>query len=107
MEDPEGTGFGLVGVAPEATILMYRVFGCAGYTTDEIILRAMERASNEGADIISMSLGEPWMYQYSSPYNAMTSGLTAMGVAVITANGNDGTTGLQSTSTPGLSPDVV
>lgn len=29
-EDPSEIGFGLVGVAPDATIFMYRIFSCAG-----------------------------------------------------------------------------
>ncbi len=29
MQDPAGMGFGLTGVAPEASLYMYKVFGCS------------------------------------------------------------------------------
>jgi subtilisin family serine protease len=36
MEDPEGLGFGLLGVAPDAVLGMYRVFGCAGSAYSDV-----------------------------------------------------------------------
>src|SRR6476619_2604496 len=47
----------VVGVAPEVPFFAYRVFGCEGSTTEDIILAAMERAWRDGADVINMSLG--------------------------------------------------
>jgi subtilisin family serine protease len=107
MQDPEGTGFGLVGVAPEAEIYMYRVFSCGSSAPEDLLIRAMEKAGEEGVDVISMSLGEPWLYEHSSPFTATSSGLAAMGIATVVANGNDGASGLHQTSAPALSPDVV
>ncbi|KAF9408759.1 hypothetical protein BGZ94_002205, partial [Podila epigama] len=39
-----------VGVAPEVTFGAYRVFGCYGTSSDDVILAAMELAFNEGMD---------------------------------------------------------
>lgn len=40
-----------IGVAPEVTFGAYRVFGCYGTSTDDVILAAMELAFNEGMDV--------------------------------------------------------
>ena len=90
MQDPNGSGFGLVGVAPEASIFMYRVFSCPGLSTTEIILRAMELAATDGADIVSLSLGQTEPFQESEPYSITALKLASLGVAVIAAAGNDG-----------------
>ena len=50
MQDEPGTGFGLMGVAPEAELGMYRIFGCTGGSSDELIMDAMMRAAEDGAD---------------------------------------------------------
>jgi len=91
MQDPKGSGFGLVGVAPDATIFMYRVFSCPGVSTTEIIIRAMELAATDGANVVSMSLGQTEPFQESDPYSITTDKLASLGIAVIAAAGNDGT----------------
>lgn len=48
------------GVAPQVTLHAYRVFGCVGPTTTDVILAAMERAYQDGADVLNMSLGAPF-----------------------------------------------
>jgi subtilisin family serine protease len=50
--------YNVTGVAPEASIYVYRVFSCNQYTTNDIVFQAMQRAYNDGADIINLSLGE-------------------------------------------------
>jgi len=72
MEDPEDSGFGLVGVAPEASIYMYRIFNCIGYTTTDIILKGLAKAAEDGVDIISMSLGLPAFLSSHDPYAIAT-----------------------------------
>lgn len=49
-------GFDAPGVAPGATILPYRVFGCSGSTYTDIELAAMLKAEEDGADIINFSI---------------------------------------------------
>ena len=69
MEDPEDMGFGLIGVAPEAEIYMYRVFGCTNSATTDDILAAMEQAHTDGVDLINLSLGsvEYWQWAGKQP----------------------------------------
>lgn len=37
---------------------MYRVFGCKGSTGNDIIIKALLKAYDDGCDIISLSLGK-------------------------------------------------
>lgn len=107
MEDPEYMGFGLVGVAPEAEIYMYRVFGCTDSATTDDILAAMEQAHTDGVDLISLSLGSVEYWQWADPFAAMSTALVAEGIAVIAAAGNDGENGLFTPSSPGIGTDVI
>jgi subtilisin family serine protease len=50
-------GGGIVGVAPQVQLGAYRVFGCAGSTTSDIIIAALERALADGMQVINQSLG--------------------------------------------------
>ena len=52
-----GANGGVKGVAPGVTFRAYRVFGCEGSTTADIMLAAMERALADGADVVNMSIG--------------------------------------------------
>lgn len=72
MQDPFGSTFGLVGVAPEATLGMYRIFGCSGGASNDVIMLAFQQAVEDKVDILSMSLGsvEQWQTEecvFSSP----------------------------------------
>jgi subtilisin family serine protease len=111
MEDPAGIGFGLVGVAPEASIYMYRVFSCYGVGTTDVILAAMQRAADDGVDIISMSLSVgpdgDWPTELNDPLRQTTAGLTQKGIAVIAAQGNEGSHGVNTDSTPAIGVDVI
>jgi subtilisin family serine protease len=49
---------GSSGVAPDASIGAYRVFGCTGDATDDIIIAAIERAVADGMDIINLSVSD-------------------------------------------------
>ncbi|KAI9326531.1 peptidase S8/S53 domain-containing protein [Obelidium mucronatum] len=45
------------GVAPEANIFAYRVFGCTGGTGVDIMAAAIYRAADDGAHIMNLSIG--------------------------------------------------
>ncbi|KAH8807362.1 peptidase S8/S53 domain-containing protein [Xylogone sp. PMI_703] len=107
MEDQPETGFGLIGVAPEATLGMYRVFGCAGSADSDIIISALIQAGNDGADVVSMSLGSIAPYESQDPFYDITTALVEQGTAVIAATGNDGDNGIYSPSAPGTGPSVM
>ncbi|KAG0332564.1 hypothetical protein BG004_001195 [Podila humilis] len=90
-----------VGVAPDVTFGAYRVFGCDGSATSDVILAAMEMAFNDGMDLINMSLGGGAAYKYN-PEAALSDKLAARGMAVAAAAGNDGTSGVWMVGNTGL-----
>lgn len=109
MEDPADTGFGLVGVAPDAEIYMYRVFPCdsdSSARSDDIIA-AMDQAHTDGVDVVSMSLSQDEQWEWNDPFAATTSALVAEGIAVFAAAGNDGEEGMFVPGAPGTGPDVI
>lgn len=107
MQDPVNQGFGLVGVAPEATIAAYRVFGCEGGATTDVLISAILRAAHDGASIITMSIGEYDIWEEVNPFEDIVTRLTQAGVALVAAIGNFGQAGPYSTETPGISTDAL
>ncbi|KAI0386511.1 subtilisin-like protein [Hypomontagnella monticulosa] len=102
------------GVAPEATLYIYRVFDCAtsGETTDRV-MAAMLQAQADGVDIISMSLSiqESWQDR-ADPLTKVAGRLLDAGIAVIVAQGNSGSGNkyapqLYQTSTPAELPAII
>jgi minor extracellular serine protease Vpr len=94
------------GVAPGIQFGAYRVFGCDGSTTSDIILAAMERALADGMDVLNMSLGSDFTWP-QSPTAAAADRLVDQGVAVVAAIGNAGTSGLYSAGAPGVGTKVT
>jgi len=50
--------FNVPGVAPDATLYSYVVFNCDGYSSDALVIAAMQRAYQEGMNVINLSIGE-------------------------------------------------
>ena len=78
------------GVAPQADIYAYRVFGCQG--DSNVVAAAIERAVNDGVNVISMSLGSPLGGQ-DDPTTVAAEHAAAVGVTVVAAAGNSGSSG--------------
>jgi minor extracellular serine protease Vpr len=96
----------VTGVAPDVTFGAYRVFGCQGSTSDDILLKAMERAHADGMNIINMSLGSAFQWpQY--PTAQAANRLVDAGMVVVAAAGNEGESGLYSAGAPGLASKVI
>lgn len=96
----------LNGVAPGVTFGAYRVFGCEGPTTTEVILAALERVVVDGADIVNLSLGVPLQWpQY--PTSQAAARLVKFGMVVVTSAGNDANLGLYGSSAPGTAREVI
>lgn len=94
------------GVAPNVTFGAYRVFGCNGSTTAEIMIAAMERAFADGMDVLNMSIGSAYQWpQY--PTAVAASRLVNKGMVVVASIGNSGTNGLYAASAPGLGKNVI
>jgi minor extracellular serine protease Vpr len=98
---------GVTGVAPDASILAYRVFGCNGSTSDDVIIAALERAYNDGARVLNMSLGDAFNNFASSPDAMASSALVANGVVVVASAGNSGANGLYSVGAPSVGTGVI
>ncbi|KAI8345639.1 peptidase S8/S53 domain-containing protein [Mortierella sp. GBAus27b] len=90
-----------VGVAPDVTFGAYRIFSCVGTGRSDIIMKGMERAFDDGMDIINLSLGSGPAYR-SSPLAALAETLAEKGVSVVAAAGNEGADGVWSVSNGGL-----
>ncbi len=77
------------GAAPEASIKIYKVFGCVGAVTDDIIVAAIDRAVADGVDVINMSLGDTFGTANGLDVQAVDNA-TKAGVMVVVSAGNEG-----------------
>ncbi|MEH7344647.1 S8 family serine peptidase [Bacillus sp. JJ1532] len=77
------------GVAPEANLLAYRVLGPGGRGTTANVIAGIEKAVQDGADVMNLSLGN----SLNDPDYATSIALDwamAEGVVAVTSNGNSG-----------------
>ncbi|KAJ3403024.1 hypothetical protein HDU80_004546 [Chytriomyces hyalinus] len=80
------------GVAPDAEILAYRVFGCTGSTANDLIAAAIFAAAVDGAHIINISSG--FFPSYSDDPDSIAAEMVGKaGHFVIASAGNDGKAG--------------
>jgi len=101
-----GANGAVVGVAPEVSFGAYRVFGCDGSTTADIMIAAMEMALADGMDVLNMSIGSAFQWpQY--PTAAASDRLVNMGMVVVASIGNSGANGVYSSGSPGLGKKVI
>lgn len=101
-----GANGDVVGVAPAVTFGAYKVFGCDGSTTADIMILAMERALADGMDVLNMSIGAAFQWpQY--PTAVAASNLVDAGMVVVASIGNSGTSGLYAAGAPGLGENVI
>ena len=98
--------FNMTGVAPEATLYAYRVYSCYGYTDSVILYEAMARAYDDGADVISLSIGEigPWS---STEFSVIASRLAERGKVLTISVGNDGRSGPMMVNSPATGKEVI
>lgn len=107
------------GFAPKAWLGNYKIYGSPGVndgSSDDLILQALDDAYQDGMDVISLSSGAP---SFSGPLDTGTvcgndpgvacdlvaqavESLSAKGVVIVTAAGNEGNDGV-STRIPGYS----
>jgi minor extracellular serine protease Vpr len=98
---------GARGVAPGVTFAAYRVFGCAGSTSADIMLAAMERALADGMDVVNMSIGAGFQSWPQYPTAVGADALVDAGVIVVVAIGNEGGFGVYSAAAPGVGRKVI
>ena len=95
------------GVAPGVTFGAYRVFGCDGSTTDEIMIAAMELALADDMDVLNMSIGDAFNNWAGSPTAAASDALVDAGMVVVASIGNSGANGIYSAGAPGVGDKVI
>jgi subtilisin family serine protease len=101
-----GANGGIRGVAPDVKFHAYRVFGCQGSTTSDVILSAMEMVLHDNAQVLNMSLGAALQWpQY--PTGQAANRLVRRGIVVVAAIGNEATSGLYAAAAPGVARDVI
>ena len=97
---------GVTGVAPAVTLGAYRVFGCTGSSSADVINAGLERAYNDGMQVVNLSLGAALQWpQYPTVY--MSGALVKAGVVVVASAGNNGATGSFSLGAPGVGAGVI
>lgn len=82
---------GVIGVAPQARLIIGKVLGDDGSGFDDWIAAGIRWAIQQGAHIISMSLGSP---QYSAVSHKAVQEAVQAGVIVVAAAGNSGLQGV-------------
>lgn len=97
----------VTGVAPDVDFGAYRVFGCDGSSSSDIIMAAMEMAAKDGMDVINMSLGASYATWPSYPTAVMADKLVEDGIAVVVSQGNNGTGGVFSGGAPAVAHNVI
>lgn len=105
-------GSALIGVAPEATLIAYKVLNAFGGGTEGDVIAAIERSADPNGDgdlsdrhdVINMSLGAQGMAD--DPMARASDNATAAGVIVVVAAGNSGTS-IVSVNSPGTSRAAI
>ncbi len=99
----------VVGVAPGAKLLAYRVFGCNGGTDSDVMVHAMELALADHADVLNMSIGAAFTNWPQYPTAVAADNLAGAGVTVVASIGNSGLNGgqLWSAGAPGVGRNVI
>lgn len=100
-----GDSENMKGVAPQASLKMYKVFGKHGTTTDDIILAALLKAYSESPDVISLSLGSDRGYP-SMPISIVASKI-AESIPIVFAAGNSGIKGPYTASSGASGKGVI
>lgn len=92
------------GIAPEATLLAYRVLGPDGGSTEQVIA-GIEQAVMDGADVMNLSLGNS-LNSPDWPTSTALDWAMAEGVVAVTSSGNAGPANW-TVGSPGASRDAI
>ncbi|CAB5101300.1 unnamed protein product [Rhizophagus irregularis] len=97
----------ITGIAPKAILGAYRIFGCNGTTTNDIVIKAMEKAFDDGMNIINLSLVSGNNAWFGTPESLVAETLTQNGVFVVAPAGTSGDNGIFKVSSPSTAPGVI
>ncbi len=93
----------LKGIAPKSKILAYRVSENGEAVSSDLIIKAIEQAVKDKADIINISLG---VNLTSNKIDQAVNKAIEQGIVVVTAAGNHGPE-LGSIGSPGINPNTI
>lgn len=93
----------LKGIAPKSKILAYRVSENGESVSTDLIIKAIEKAVQDGADIINISLG---VNLTNNKIDKAVNKAVEQGIVVITAAGNHGPD-LSTIGSPGINPNTI
>ncbi|MHA1925307.1 MAG: S8 family serine peptidase [Candidatus Thorarchaeota archaeon] len=102
------SGGNLTGIAPGAKLLIIKVLDSDGAGDDSIIAEGIEFAVDQGVDVISISLGGPWLenqFIVEPSVMAITAAVND-GVSVVVAAGNSGPASFTINS-PGVAQEAI
>ncbi|KAK8023621.1 C5a peptidase [Apiospora rasikravindrae] len=102
-----GKGEQFIGVAPDAKLLAYKVSYPDGNIWFEHIRNAINKAWDDGADIITLSLGASPPDRSQVLWGTLASKLVSEGVFVSVAAGNDGKRGPFTLSVEAVDADIL
>ncbi|PLW30105.1 hypothetical protein PCASD_16729 [Puccinia coronata f. sp. avenae] len=105
----DDVGYGFQGVAPNATLGMYRIMGCKpdGESTNDIVMSALLMAVRDGADVISASIGGLGGWSKGDALSDLINDLTGKGHVVVLAAGNEGSEGLFYAESPAAATNAL
>lgn len=95
----------LKGVAPDVELYAYRTLGPTGMGTTEQVIEAIEKAVEDGVDIINLSLGNT-VNGPDWPTSIALDKAVEKGVVAVTSNGNSGPN-LWTVGSPGTSSKAI
>ncbi|KAF6811570.1 serine endopeptidase (subtilase), partial [Colletotrichum musicola] len=101
-----GQSKNFTGVAPEATIYSYKVFGPNEGTGEEVLIEAFLRAFDDGVDIITASVGSTGGWS-NNAWALVADRIVQQGVVVTIAAGNSGDVGPFFASSGAAGRDVL
>ncbi len=102
-----GASGDVTGVAPDVRFGSYRVFGCTGSTTGDIMIAAMERALADKMHVLNMSIGSAFQTWPQYPTARAADRLISKGMVVVASIGNSGANGIYSAGAPGVGNNVI
>ncbi|KAG5958742.1 hypothetical protein E4U57_001123 [Claviceps arundinis] len=94
----QNNSLGFTGTAPGVSLGAYRVFGCNGDAGNDVLIAAFNKAYQDGADIITASLGGPSGWA-GDPWADAVSRIVEKGVPCVVSAGNEGEMGIFYAST--------
>ncbi|KAH7042715.1 peptidase S8/S53 domain-containing protein [Macrophomina phaseolina] len=100
------TDFGVVGVAPEATIEYARVGSCGNDVMTDAVVAASLAMADRGVDIISVSNGAMLGWE-EDPRAVVAQRIVESGVVYVASIGNNGRLGAFSTNAPAVGQGVI